>query len=74
MNAFVASLLTMAAAALLAPRTAAQNPDGERTQAEIQRFVTLSPKTDMAHRFHIGNGAGILRENASTINYEYHLD
>lgn len=45
-----------------------------RTQAEIQRFVTLSPKTDMAHRFHIGNGAGILRENASTINYEYHLD
>lgn len=38
---------------------------------EISRFVTLSPKTDMAHRFHIANGAKILRENRSTINYEY---
>lgn len=38
---------------------------------DISRFVTLSPKTDMAHRFHMSNGARILRENASTINYEY---
>jgi len=37
----------------------------------VERFVTLSPKTDMAHRFHTRNGAAVLRENADTINYEY---
>jgi hypothetical protein len=37
----------------------------------VTRFVTLSPKTEMARRFHMKNGAQIMRENASTINYEY---
>ena len=37
----------------------------------IKRFVTLSPKTDMARIFHHKNGASTLRENADTINYEY---
>ena len=37
----------------------------------IQRFVTLSPKTDMARRFHLKNGAFVMRENADTVNYEY---
>lgn len=37
----------------------------------VKRFVTLSPKTEMARRFHLNNGATILRENADTINYEY---
>lgn len=37
----------------------------------IKRFVTLSPKTDMARRFHIKNGAVIFRENTETVNYEY---
>lgn len=37
----------------------------------IQRFVTLSPKTQLAHRFHTNNGAVVLAENADTINYEY---
>jgi hypothetical protein len=37
----------------------------------IERFVTLSPKTEMAHKFHISNGAFIFRENTNTINYEY---
>lgn len=37
----------------------------------IKRFVTLSPKTEMAKRFHLKNGAIILRENVDTINYEY---
>jgi hypothetical protein len=37
----------------------------------VTRFVTLSPKTDMAHRFHTKNGAHVLRENTDTINYEY---
>ena len=37
----------------------------------ITRFITLSPKTEMARKFHIRNGAGILRENLETVNYEY---
>ena len=38
---------------------------------DIKRFVTLSPKTEMARRFHIKNGAIVLRENHDTVNYEY---
>jgi hypothetical protein len=38
---------------------------------QVTRFVTLSPKTQMAHRFHIRNGAVVFRENADTVNYEY---
>jgi hypothetical protein len=37
----------------------------------IKRFVTLSPKTEMARRFHTRNGAIIYKENANTVNYEY---
>ena len=37
----------------------------------VNRFVTLSPKTEMARRFHLKNGAIIFRENIETINYEY---
>lgn len=38
---------------------------------EITRFVTLSPKTELARRFHIKNGAHVLQENLDTVNYEY---
>ncbi len=37
----------------------------------IQTYVTLSPKTEMARRFHMKNGARELRENTNTINYIY---
>ena len=37
----------------------------------VSRFVTLSPKTEMARRFHTKNGAIVFRENQDTINYEY---
>jgi len=37
----------------------------------ITRFVTLSPKTEMAKRFHHKNGAITFRENEDTVNYEY---
>ena len=37
----------------------------------IQTYVTLSPKTEMARRFHLKNGARELRENPNTINYIY---
>ena len=35
------------------------------------RYVTLSPKTKMAYRFHTRNGAILLRTNNVTDNYEY---
>lgn len=37
----------------------------------VTRFVTLSPKTNLARRFHLKNGAIVLRENVETVNYEY---
>ena len=37
----------------------------------ITRFVTLSPKTEMARKFHLRNGAAVFRENLDTVNYEY---
>ena len=37
----------------------------------IQTYVTLSPKTEMARRFHLKNGAGVYRENSTTVNYIY---
>ena len=37
----------------------------------ITRFVTLSPKTEMAKRFHTKNGATTFRENSESVNYEY---
>jgi len=37
----------------------------------IDRFITLSPPTEMARRFHLKNGAQVFRENKETVNYEY---
>ena len=38
---------------------------------DISTYVTLSPKTEMARKFHLKNGARELRENSNTINYIY---
>ena len=38
---------------------------------EVETFVTLSPKTEMARRFHHKNGAVTYRENEDTVNYLY---
>ena len=38
---------------------------------EIERFITLSPQTFTAGRFHTSNGAKILRVNDDSVNYEY---
>jgi hypothetical protein len=43
----------------------------QKQHPSVTRFVTLSPKTDTARRFHLRNGAIIFRENIDTINYEY---
>ena len=45
--------------------------DIKKSHPEVTRFVTLSPKTEMAKRFHLKNGATIFRENLDTVNYEY---
>jgi hypothetical protein len=43
----------------------------KENRKEITRFVTLSPPTDMARKFHLRNGAIVFRENEQTVNYEY---
>ena len=40
-------------------------------QPEINTYVTLSPKTEMARKFHLKNGAEVFRENPNTVNYLY---
>jgi hypothetical protein len=40
----------------------------------VTRFVTLSPKTTLARRFHLKNGAIVFRENVDTTNYEYSIN
>lgn len=39
----------------------------------VTRFVTLSPKTEMAEKFHLSNGAFILAKNPESNNFEYNL-
>lgn len=39
---------------------------------DIKSIVTLSPQTEMAKRFHHKNGAITLRENPTSVNYEYY--
>jgi Malonyl-CoA decarboxylase C-terminal domain len=43
----------------------------QKQHPSVTRFVTLSPKTETARRFHLKNGAIIFRENLDTVNYEY---
>lgn len=39
----------------------------------IDRVVTLSPPTAMAEKFHLRNGAKMIRKNIATVNFEYGL-
>ena len=39
----------------------------------FERLVTLSPKTDMAMKFHLSNGAILVHENETTNNFEYKI-
>lgn len=43
----------------------------KENKQSVKRWVTLSPKTEMARVFHHRNGAFTLQENLETINYEY---
>ena len=42
--------------------------------SHVERFVTLSPKTNMAYRFHTMNGASLIQKNTETDNYEYFIN
>lgn len=46
----------------------------QKQYPSVTRFVTLSPKTNIARRFHLKNGAVVFRENVETTNYEYLVD
>jgi hypothetical protein len=43
----------------------------EKTKPHVKRFVTLSPCTEMATRFHLKNGAVLLNKYEEFQNFEY---
>ena len=43
----------------------------KQTKPHLKRFVTLSPLTEMARRFHIKNGAKFINKHAKAQNFEY---
>lgn len=43
----------------------------QQHRTNISQFVTLSPQTDMARQFHLGNGAWVYRQNLNSVNYQY---
>ncbi len=43
----------------------------QNNDPRVQTYVTLSPKTEMARRFHLKNGATVYRENSDSVNYLY---
>ena len=43
----------------------------QQQHPEVNTYVTLSPKTDMARKFHLKNGAEVFRENSDSVNYLY---
>tara|TARA_R110000851_G_scaffold26086_1_gene74348 strand:+ start:11139 stop:11594 length:456 start_codon:yes stop_codon:yes gene_type:complete len=47
-----------------AKRIKEENPD-------VERYVTLSPLTDMAERFHLRNGAQLVSRGLTCQNFEY---
>ena len=44
-----------------------------KTKAEVERWVTLSPLTEMAERFHLKNGAKFLDKYDTCQNFEYEV-
>ena len=50
----------------------AAQEDIKTHEPQVKTFVTLSPKTEMARKFHHKNGATTYRENQDSINYQYH--
>jgi len=40
---------------------------------QVKRILTLSPKTEMARKFHLSNGAIELSVNEESVNFEYEI-
>ena len=45
-----------------------------KTNLDVNRFVTLSPLTEMAKNFHLKNGAKFIAKHMECQNFEYELD
>ena len=45
----------------------------KRTNPDVKKFVTLSPLTEMARKFHISNGAKFVAKHMHCQNFEYML-
>ena len=45
----------------------------KKVHTNIKRFVTLSPLTEMAERFHLRNGATLLAKHRYAQNFEYKI-
>ena len=45
----------------------------QKNRPKIKRFVTLSPKNNMARNFHLKNGAKELSVNSDSLNFEYFI-
>lgn len=45
----------------------------KETYRNVNRILTLSPKTDLARKFHLSNGAVELKTNETTVNFEYRI-
>ena len=46
----------------------------KETRQDISRYVTLSPLTEMAEKFHLRNGAEFLRKGEYCQNFEYYRE
>jgi|TARA_B100000424_G_scaffold253642_1_gene230953 hypothetical protein len=46
----------------------------QQNKPEVDRFVTLSPLTEMARKFHLRNGAIEYRMNKTSVNFEYMIE
>ena len=45
----------------------------KQTYPTVKRYVTLSPLTEMAEKFHLRNGANLIAKHESCQNFEYYL-
>lgn len=46
----------------------------KKTNPDVKRWVTLSPLTEMAKKFHLKNGAKFIAKHMDCQNFEYILD
>ena len=45
----------------------------KKTNNDVKRFVTLSPITEMAEKFHLRNGAKFIKKHVECQNFEYEV-